>query len=169
MLLADLFEAGEQPIYYFAYGMLTDPEIMGDLELVGVAKLPNFKFEMFAYANVVPDPGSAVYGCLWKVDRRVIANLDRVEGYPELYDRKTVPAYVDGKKYAAELYTMTPASRQQLSDTIPKQVYIDKIVRGYSHAGVPMDQLYDALEEIESREQKYYTGKFVGDDEVDSR
>lgn len=151
MFLANLLEAGEQPTYYFAYGMLTDPEIMAGLELVGVAKLPNFRYEMFAYANVIPEPGSAVYGCLWKVNRKVIADLDKIEGYPQLYDRKVVPAYVDGQKYPAEVYTMTPASREQLADTTPRQSYIDKIVRGYNHAGVPLDQVKQALKALYHR------------------
>jgi gamma-glutamylcyclotransferase (GGCT)/AIG2-like uncharacterized protein YtfP len=146
MILADfLAEAGEVPVYYFAYGMLTDPEIMDGIELVGVAKLPNFRYEMLEYADVVPTPGSVVYGCLWKVDRRIIANLDRVEGYPTLYDRKTVPAYVNGEKYAAELYTMTPATREELAGTMPKQSYVNKIIRGYNHAGVPLEQVKHAL------------------------
>lgn len=146
MILADfLGEAGEQPVYYFAYGMLTDPEIMQGLELIGVAKLPNFRYEMLEYANVVPDSGHAVYGCLWQVDRRVIARLDQIEGYPSLYDRKTVPAYVNGEKYVAELYTMTPATREQLAGTMPRQSYVNKIVRGYRHAGVPLEQMKSAL------------------------
>lgn len=154
MNLHNLFlEAGEQPVYYFAYGMLTDPEIMDGIELVGVAKLPNFRYEMFEYANVVPEPSSVVYGCLWRVDRRIIANLDRVEGYPTLYDRKTVPVYVKGQKYAAELYTMTPATREQLADTSPSESYIEKIERGYSHAGVPLAQVDAAIDELYSRHQ----------------
>ena len=146
MLLSDfLLEAGEQPIYYFAYGMLTDPEIMEGIDLVGVAALPNFRYEMLEYANVFPDSGSTVYGCLWQIDRRVIARLDQIEGYPQLYDRKTVPAYVDGKKYITELYTMTPATRNQLAGTMPEQSYVNKIVRGYNHAGVPLEQVRSAL------------------------
>ena len=146
MLLSDfLLEAGEQPIYYFAYGMLTDPDIMQDVELVGVAALPNFRYEMLQYANVFPDSGSTVYGCLWRVNRQLIGKLDQIEGYPQLYDRKTVPTYVDGKKYVAELYTMTPATRDQLSGTVPRQNYVNKIVRGYNHAGVPLEQVKLAL------------------------
>ena len=158
MLLSDfLLEAGEQPIYYFAYGMLTDPEIMEGIDLVGVAVLPNFRYEMLQYANVFPDSGSTVYGCLWRVNRQVISNLDQIEGYPQLYDRKTVPAYVDGKKYVAELYTMTPATRNQLSGTMPEQSYVNKIVRGYSHAGVPLEQVRSALKSA----YKQHTGNAI--------
>ena len=145
MFLNDLFESGEYPTYYFAYGMLTDPEIMGDTELVGVGQLPNFKFEMMSYANVVPATGKKVYGCLWSIDRQLLSRLDRIEGYPYLYDRRTYPVYVDGEKYAAEVYVMTPETRMQLVKTEPTQSYISKIVRGYQHAGVPLEQLKQSL------------------------
>jgi gamma-glutamylcyclotransferase (GGCT)/AIG2-like uncharacterized protein YtfP len=140
-----ILEAGEVPIYYFAYGMLTDPNIMSGADFLGVATLPNFRYEMLAYANVVPDTGSKVYGCLWSLDRRMIAKLDQIEGYPELYDRKTVPAYVNGQKYVAELYTMTPATRKSLNGTQPTVRYIQQIYRGYSAGGVPLQQLEMAV------------------------
>ena len=117
-LLAPLTEAGAKPIYYFAYGMLTDPNNMESANLVGVATLPNYTFEMLQFANVVATPGSKVYGCLWEIDRDLLAQLDRTEGYPIFYDRKTVPVLCNGTRYEAELYTMTPASREDLLGTI---------------------------------------------------
>jgi gamma-glutamylcyclotransferase (GGCT)/AIG2-like uncharacterized protein YtfP len=146
MNLLDLFEAGGQPTYYFAYGMLTDPEIMSGIDLVGVGELRNFRYEMYAYANVTPDSGSTVYGCLWAVDRQVISRLDNIEGYPSLYDRRTYPVYVDGEKYAAEVYVMTPQTVQHMQGNSPSPGYVDKIVRGYKHAGVPLEQLKKALQ-----------------------
>jgi gamma-glutamylcyclotransferase (GGCT)/AIG2-like uncharacterized protein YtfP len=146
MNLQDLFEAGGQPTYYFAYGMLTDPEIMSGIDLVGVGELRNFRYEMYAYANVTPEPGSTVYGCLWAVDRQIISRLDNIEGYPSLYDRRIYPVWVDGKKYAAEVYVMTPQTVQQMQGNNPTQGYVDKIVRGYNHAGVPLEQLKKALQ-----------------------
>lgn len=144
----NLLEKGEQPKYYFAYGMLTDPKIMQGVKLVGVAELQNFSYEMLQYADVVPDAGSKVYGCLWQVDRKLIAQLDKIEGYPFLYDRKTVPVYLNDVKYPAELYTMTPQTRQQLQGSKPSRKYIKQIVRGYSNAGVPVFQLQQALKNM---------------------
>jgi gamma-glutamylcyclotransferase (GGCT)/AIG2-like uncharacterized protein YtfP len=140
-----LTEAGAAPIYYFSYGMLCDPKYMQAAELMGVAELRNFRYEMLQYANVVADTGGTVYGCLWSLDRDMLSQLDQIEGYPILYDRKTVPAYVDGQKYVAELYTMTPETRDQLQGSRPSQGYINSIVRGYHAAGVPMDQLRQSL------------------------
>jgi gamma-glutamylcyclotransferase (GGCT)/AIG2-like uncharacterized protein YtfP len=133
------------PVYYFAYGMLTDPKIMQGLELVGVAELPNFEYKMYTWANVEPAPGKRVLGCLWAIDRREIARLDDAEGYPHLYDRRTYPVFVDGNKLPAEVYIMTPATLEQVEDTQPSQNYINRIVRGYKNAGIPLQQLQHAL------------------------
>ncbi len=145
MKISDLLEAGSLPVYYFAYGMLTDPEIMGGIPLVGKAELPNFEFEMFMYANVKPSPRSKVYGTLWEVNREVISRLDQIEGYPTLYDRKMVPVISNGKRYEAFVYTLTPESRDELEGSEPSQSYINKLVRGYNNAGIPLEQLQRTL------------------------
>lgn len=137
---------GDVPVYYFAYGMLTDPQIMQGIELVGVGELKNFEYEMFAYANVYPNPGHSVFGCLWAIDRQVISRLDQTEGYPSLYDRRTYPVVCNGQKYAAEVYIMTPQTREEMWNEQPTQGYINRIVRGYQNAGVPMLQLERAVQ-----------------------
>lgn len=136
---------GDVPIYYFAYGMLTDPELMQNIELVGVGELKNFEFEMYAYANVHAAPGATVLGCLWSIDRQILSQLDRTEGYPSLYDRRTVPVVCEGRRYAAEVYVMTPATREWMQAEEPRKSYIDRIVRGYHAAGIPLAQLEQAL------------------------
>jgi gamma-glutamylcyclotransferase (GGCT)/AIG2-like uncharacterized protein YtfP len=146
-----LLESGEAPIYYFAYGMLCDPTIMKSADLIGMATLPNFEYELLQFANVVPTPGSKVYGTLWNITRKFLSELDMVEGYPQFYDRKTVPVMVNGKRYEAAVYTMTPESRDTLQGSHPSQRYINKIVRGYKHAGVPLDQLRNALKDAHRR------------------
>lgn len=145
MKISDLLES-EQPIYYFAYGMLTDPDQMQGAELVGKAELNNFVFEMYCYANVFPETGSKVYGSLWNINRKLLHQLDMVEGYPSLYDRKTVPVFVDGKRYEAQVYTMTPETREDVQDTEPGQGYINRLVRGYNNAGIPIEQLENSLQ-----------------------
>ena len=133
------------PIYYFAYGMLTDPANVPNGELIGKAILPNFRFEMFEYANVIPTPGSRVIGTLWKLDRKMMHQLDQVEEYPSLYDRKTVPVIQDGKRYEAELYTMTPATRAAAKGTKPNMEYLKYLVKGYKNAGIPSTQIRQSL------------------------
>jgi len=134
------------PVYYFAYGMLTDPHLMEGLELVGVGKLRNFKYHMYSWANVEPTPGAKVLGCLWAIDRREIARLDQAEGYPSLYDRRTYPVYCNGQKYPAEVYVMTPQTLEYCQGSQPSQGYVNRIVRGYRNAGIPLSQLQHALQ-----------------------
>lgn len=148
MKTTDILESSrypQQPIYYFAYGMLTDPHYMGDAHLVGVARLVNFKYVMYRFANVESEPGGTVYGCLWSIDRNFLSYLDTIEGYPQLYDRKTYPVYVGDKKYPAEIYVMTPHTRKFLNGTTPSKKYVNSIRRGYRGAGVPLEQLDSAL------------------------
>lgn len=138
-------EFAPAPIHYFAYGMLTDPGNVPGAELIGQAILPNFRFEMFEYANVVPEAGSRVIGTLWKLDRKLLHQLDQVEEYPTLYDRKTVPVFHDGERYEAELYTMTPATRDDAQGSKPSRDYIKSLIRGYRNAGIPLGQIRQSL------------------------
>lgn len=135
-------------IYYFAYGMLTDPDYMEAADLVGPAVLNNFKFKLYQYANVEASPGSTVVGALWRIDQDLLDELDMVEGYPSLYNRITVPVYSSGKMYKAQIYTMTLDTRQRLKKSYPSEHYIQTIIKGYKHAGLNLDQLYNSLEEL---------------------
>lgn len=133
------------PIYYFAYGMLTDPRLMSDAELVGTARLPNHSLEFRGYANVIPSRDS-VPGVLWSVDRKKLHDLDQAEGYPSLYDRKTVPVLADGQRYEAMIYTMTPATKQHLKNRKPSRSYVMRLVKGYNAAGIPLSKITQAIE-----------------------
>ena len=125
---------------------------MRGAEFVGTAVLRNFEYEMLAYANVYPQAGGQVIGVLWALDRNMLASLDQTESYPQLYDRKTVPVYVDGDKVVAELYTMTPDTRQYLEGSEPNKTYVARIARGYQAAGIPMQQLTNSMKTIKIAE-----------------
>lgn len=136
----------EKPTYYFAYGMLTNPKLMRGGNLIGVGELKNFEYKMYQFANVEESTGHTTYGCLWEIDRAQLQRLDRMEGYPTMYDRKTYPVYVDGKKYEAEVFVMTPETRYYVQGTYPSRGYIEDVARGYLNAGVPTAQLAHSLE-----------------------
>jgi gamma-glutamylcyclotransferase (GGCT)/AIG2-like uncharacterized protein YtfP len=149
-----LNEAKQVPIYYFAYGMLTDPDYLPGAELLGVGELRNFEFNLYVYANVEPKTGAKVYGALWKIDRNLLGALDKIEAYPELYDRRTYPVYLNGKKYPAEVYLMTPKTLEYVEGTLPKQSYINTLVKGYHNAGIPIKQIQNALYKEEFSEKQ---------------
>jgi gamma-glutamylcyclotransferase (GGCT)/AIG2-like uncharacterized protein YtfP len=141
-------EIYNKPVYYFAYGMLTDPEIMPNVKMIGVGILNDFKFEIFSYANVIETKNNKVFGTLWEIDDRILTDLDQIEGYPTLYNRKTVNVTVDGKKYSSQVYTMTNETRKHMMGRSPSQQYINSIINGYRHAGIPIAQLKNGLKEI---------------------
>ena len=132
------------PIYYFAYGMLTDPRIMSEAEYVGTAVLRNHQLEFRGYANVIPGPGN-MQGVLWSLDRKKLHELDLTEGYPTLYDRKTVPVFVNGRRFEAMIYTMTPETRERLEGRPPSRNYIMRLVKGYNAADISLQQISQAL------------------------
>jgi gamma-glutamylcyclotransferase (GGCT)/AIG2-like uncharacterized protein YtfP len=160
----ELTEAGGAPIYYWAYGMLCDPNNMHGATLVGVGELRNFSYKMYQFANVEPSTGDRVYGCLWEVDRRLLSYLDHMEGYPYMYDRRTYPVYCDGEKYPAEVYLMTPNTIKHVRGSIPSNGYIMSIRTGYIHAGVPLSQLYDAIDALDNDHYGYSQHSYYDDD-----
>jgi len=151
MRIVDIInEAGGEPIYYFAYGMLTDPSHMRGARFVDRAALLNHKFEFRRYANVVETAGNQVDGVLWELPTDMIRELDQVEGYPSLYGRKTVPVYTeDGQRYEAWVYYMTPETVNRTKhDRMPSNSYITTILNGYRHAGIASQQVNDAYYEL---------------------
>lgn len=134
----------ENVIYYFAYGMLTDPEVMQGVDMVGRAVLSNYAFEFAQFANVYPDPGSSVYGTLWAIDQETLEELDHIESYPTFYTRHTAQVKSQGKAYSAQVYVMTKDSREDLAGSPPSSHYLQRLARGYSHAGLPTQQIKQA-------------------------
>lgn len=130
---------------YFAYGMNTDPEGMaqrcpGALSL-GAAQLQDHVFRFAVHADVVPCTGTWVDGVLWVIDHQHLQSLDQVEGYPWYYDRLQLPVQHRGQLLQAQCYRMQPGN----ADEPPTQIYLDRVIRGYTTHSVPTDQIYNSL------------------------
>lgn len=146
MKINEILAEDRNPVYYFAYGMLTDPNQMGEATKVGPATLKNFEFELLQFANLNAKSGAEVQGALWQVSRTFMGHLDRVEGYPSMYDRKQVPVYHNGQKIPAYAYFLTPLTRSYMQGTIPSKRYIQMLIRGYKHFGLPLNQIKFAMD-----------------------
>jgi gamma-glutamylcyclotransferase (GGCT)/AIG2-like uncharacterized protein YtfP len=146
MKTKEIIQVAERPlINYFAYGMLTDPDLMQGITRIGVATLPNYSFELLQYANIYVDAGGKTSGVLWAIDSAIQEQLDSIEGYPTFYDRKTVLVHSNGRRFNASVYMMTPDSRELLRDTTPRRDYIQRVSRGYISAGMALDQIQRAM------------------------
>ena len=146
MKINEIILEDNNPVYYWAYGMLTSPKHMGEAIKIGPATLRNFEFELLQFANVYSSPGSEVYGALWQVPRVFLSHLDKVEGYPTMYDRKQVPVYHQDKKVEAHVYFLTPAYREYFGGTVPGKSYVRTLFTGYKYFGLPTSQIGNALQ-----------------------
>jgi gamma-glutamylcyclotransferase (GGCT)/AIG2-like uncharacterized protein YtfP len=130
---------------YFAYGMNTNRSEMaqrcpGALSL-GHARLVDRIFRFATHADVVKCPGSYVDGVLWTIDDFHLNALDRLEGYPYYYNRRSLRVAHDNRIVMAETYYMQPGNL----DSLPSQSYFDMVIEGYNQHKIPLDQLYNSV------------------------
>jgi len=99
---------------YFAYGSNMDRNQMSvrcpESREIGVAKLPNFEFQIYdrGYANVIPKPGSLVWGTLWNLTESDWERLDRYEGTRfRLYSRGKIGIEIGNESYQVQTYFAT--------------------------------------------------------------
>lgn len=133
---------------YFAYGMNTNVNGMAQRCPAAVshghAILLNHVFRFSGPADVVKCSDSYVDGVLWTITDECLKSLDLLEGYPYYYNRKVRPVRFQGRIVNAIVYYMQPGN----IDGLPSQGYFDMVVEGYHEHGVPVEQLYNALEAI---------------------
>ena len=94
-------------MYYLSYGMNTNLESMKarcpDAEPMGGFYLPNYRLVFRGVADLIPDDNCAAPVVLWKITTKCLRSLDRVEGYPTLYNRrKLFQFYFQIFSYSAE-------------------------------------------------------------------
>lgn len=135
--------------FYFAYGMLTNPDIMPKSRLVGSARLQGYSAEMLMYANARRDPQGEMVGVLWEINRSILRQLDQIEAYPDLYDRMVRPVTMldTGEVYDAWVYTMDKATRDDCitSRRKPARNYLRAVAAGYELADLdnPFGEPYE--------------------------
>ena len=132
---------------YFAYGMNTNRSEMaqrcpGALSL-GHARLIDYSFRFATHADVVKCRGSYVDGVLWTIDNFHLNALDRLEGYPYYYNRRSLRVAHNDRVVMAETYYMQPGNL----DSLPGQGYFDMVVEGYNQHNIPLDQVYNSVYE----------------------
>lgn len=130
---------------YFAYGMNTNVDSMSRrcptaLDL-GPATLPNYQYRFSHHADVVPLFTSVVRGVLWDITKDDLDSLDRLEGYPDYYERKTVLVEHRGVLKEALVYYMT--GDRTISP--PGQGYLNMVLDGFEEHGVDTAQILEAL------------------------
>ena len=121
----------KEPIIYFAYGANLDRNGMdnrcpGNKPLCR-AVLKNYRLMFKSVADIEEAVNHSVHGALYEITKEHLRSLDRFEGYPRLYIRKTVPVITeDGREVNAVVYQMN--DRNNYSS--PYRGYLNTILSG---------------------------------------
>jgi len=96
---------------YFAYGSNMSVALMRrtcrSAEPIGPARLDGWRFIIMGdgYASIVPAPGAAVHGVLWRITLRDVAALNAFENIDSgLYVRRVLPIRSGARREPALVY-----------------------------------------------------------------
>lgn len=113
-------------------------------EAVPVKKviLKDYRLVFNELANIEEEVGSQVQGALYVISKEELDKLDRLEGYPDLYDRKIVEVLDQkGNTYDAVAYIMNDKKLE-----LPPEHYYQILIKGYHDWNLPMEDLEKARE-----------------------
>lgn len=147
---------------YFAYGMNTNINSMAmrcpSATLLGTVILPHYKFGFKSFATVIPDMDAKTHGVLWEITPNCERSLDHLEGYPTFYNKINVMVWHEGELTPAMTYLMYPEEES----AGPSNSYWDMLVQGYKENGISLDQLNQAINEIDSTDKFWLTNRIRG-------
>lgn len=137
-------------VMYFAYGSNMDPMQMAERcpgsEPIQAAKLPGYRLAFTwdapswdggGVATVIPAAEGEVWGVLWLLTPEHIDILDEYECVAEgIYRREIVEVLVEGARREAFVYITNDATPK-----LPGRRYLDALVRGAEHFGLPADYI----------------------------
>lgn len=133
---------------YFAYGSNINLDQMAyrcpDAQAVGPVTLEGYEllFRRSGFATIAPKEGGSVTGLLWRITPACERSLDRYEGYPRFYDKRTVTVRdVQGQALPVLVYVMDERFRQPM---LPTASYYNGILEGYRQNGLPVAALKKA-------------------------
>lgn len=117
-------------------------------KVLGTGILHNYRLVFrgargFGVASIVPCKGMNVPVLLWSLPEVDEAVLDRYEGFPWMYDKRTLQVETVDGVLAAMAYIINP----QYTKAEPSRGYLDVIREGYAGAAFAGDPLKAALRE----------------------
>ena len=142
-------------VLYFAYGSNLDLRRFRrrcpGASVVGRARLPDHQLAFTRYsrhekggvADIVPQPGAAVWGALYEVDDAGLAALDEYEGAPRAYRRETVRVVDD---HAVEQEAIAYVANKT-GEFAPSRQYLAQIAQGARDHALPEDYVR-AIEQV---------------------
>ncbi|MBC8429681.1 MAG: gamma-glutamylcyclotransferase [Dehalococcoidia bacterium] len=132
-------------MYYFAYASNLSRKQMSercpDAQPKFVVTLPNYKLIFAGWsrkwhggvASIKPFRGERVIGAIYELSERGLRQLDKYEGYPDIYTRVNV-AVTDG--FGNRMEAVTYIKVEQSEETQPSKEYLAIIQQGYRDWGI---------------------------------
>ncbi len=129
---------------YFAYASNLSKEYMmsrcPNASAVKKVALKNYKLVFNELADIIQHEEDHVLGALYVISKQDLEELDRLEGYPDLYDRIIVEVEDEkGGKYDAFAYSMVEKNLEN-----PPDHYYKILLEGYKDWDLPEDNLEKA-------------------------
>jgi len=129
-------------ILYFAYGANLDIRGMElrcpCLRRIGRAVLKNYRLMFKGVADIELAANHIVHGALYEITQEHLRLLDRFEGYPRFYIRKTLPVFTEeGKEVEAVVYMMNNCSQY----SSPHRGYLNIILSGCRQWQLPQEHI----------------------------
>lgn len=132
------------PTLYGGYGANTNFSAMASrcpgATFEGVGTLSNWRLEFRGVADIAEAPGHSMDIAIWTITRQCERSLDRFEGYPRLYGKRTLTVDFNGEPVDVMFYTM------QDNDYLasPPKSYYECLHEGYGDCGMNLKELYAA-------------------------
>ena len=126
---------------YFAYASNLSKEYMlsrcPESKAIKKVILRNYKLVFNELADIIPQENELVLGAIYVVSKQELEQLDKLEGYPDLYERKIVEVEDEkGNRYDAIVYTMVEKDLK-----LPPNHYYEILLKGYEDWGIPKEHL----------------------------
>lgn len=140
-------------MFYFAYGMNLDPELMErrcpGCRRIGKAILKNYRLCFRGCATIEESHGDEVWGAVYEINAEEhLWALNQLEGYPRFYSRIEVElrlkSYPDDTFMVAMAYQM---NERLVRDDRPLSSYLAIIMEGCRDWGIP-DSYIEEVEKL---------------------
>lgn len=137
--------------FYVAYGSNLNTEQMHrrcpDAREYCSGVLKDFRLTFRYHANIEESPGSEVPVGLWLITPKDEWSLDRYEGFPRYYIKKTVKVDVDGMGLIPAMAYVMRDTTDKNPIAVPSLPYYNIIEQGYKDFGLALKPLQTAVEE----------------------
>lgn len=102
--------------------------------------LRNYKLIFNQLADMIEEEGELVLGAIYVISKDELLQLDKLEGYPDLYTRKQVEVEDEnGNLYDAIAYVLVDKDLEA-----PPEYYYNILIKGYADWELPIDNLEKA-------------------------